>query len=90
MIRAQARPAPTPPWNKGIAPITPESYFSDLVLERGGKVVAPIARSVSGGGGRFTYDFPAFAATASVTLDLVGKANTISCVIAQPVLAQFR
>jgi len=42
------------------------------------------------GGGRFTFDFPAFAATASVTLELVGKTKTLSCLIEQPVLAQFR
>jgi hypothetical protein len=169
-IKALARPAPTPAWNKGILPISPESYynaiecgkqggqdppcvfydtglckntdfalalytpyksvayevwrvvsqkqpppqpnyqqaqqtritvgvtpvrgsantFSDLVLKRGGRTVVPVARTMMDGGGRFTFDFPAFAATGSVTLDLVGKTKTISCLIDQPVLAQFR
>jgi len=169
-IKAQARPAPTPAWNKGILPISPESYynaiecgkqggqdppcvfydtglckngdfalalytpyksvayevwrvvsqkqpppqpnyqqaqqtritvgvtpvkgstnaFSDLALKRGGRTMAPVSRTMMDGGGRFTFDFPAFAATGSVTLDLIGKSQTISCVIDQAVLAQFR
>jgi hypothetical protein len=27
-IKAQARPAPTPPWNKGILPISSENYWN--------------------------------------------------------------
>jgi hypothetical protein len=169
-IKAQARPAPTPAWSKGILPISPESYynaiecgkqggqdppcvffdtglcknsdfalalytpyksvayevwrvvsqkqpapqpnyqqaqqtrvtvgitpvkgstnaFTDLVLKRGGRIVAPVSRTLMDGGGRFTFDFPAFAASGSVTLELVGKAKTQSCLIEAPVLAQFR
>jgi hypothetical protein len=169
-IKAQARSAPTPPWNKGILPISSESYwnavecgkqggenppcvfydtglcknedftlalftpykmvayevwravqqmkpaptpsypqaqqtritvgvtevrgaknaFADLVVKRGGKPVAPVARAVGDAEARYTYDYPAFAATAAVTLDIVGKTRTISCVIEQPVLTQFR
>jgi hypothetical protein len=169
-IIARARPAPTPAWNKGIVPITPESYynaiecgkqggqdppcvfydtglcknndfalamytpyksvayevwrvvsqkqpapqpnyqqaqqtritvgvtpvrgstnpFTDLVLKRGGRTIAPVSRTMMDGGGRFTFDFPAFAPTASVILELTGKTKTISCFIEQPVLAQFR
>ncbi len=169
-IKAQARNAPTPAWNKGIQPISPESYYNaiecgkqggqdppcvfwdtglcanpdftlalytpyksvayevwrvvrekqpppqpnyaeaqrtkvtigvtlgrgstnplaDLVLKRGGRAVTPVARSVNGGGGRFTFDYAAFAATTNVTIDLVGKTKTISCTIAPAVLAQFR
>jgi len=43
-----------------------------------------------GSGGRFTFDFPAFAPTATVTLDLAGRARTHSCTIDRSVLAQFR
>jgi hypothetical protein len=169
-IKAQARSAPTPPWDKGILPISSESYWNavecgkqggenppcvfydtglcknddftlalftpykmvayevwravqqkqppptpsypqaqqtritvgvtqvrgsknvlaDLVLKRGGKPVPPVAKSVGANEARITYDYPAFAATADVTLDLVGKAKTISCVIERSVLAQFR
>ncbi len=169
-IRAVARPAPTPPWTKGILPISPESYynaiecgkqggadppcvfwdtglcknpdfalamytpykmvayevwrvvqqklpppqpnyaeaqrtrltigvtpvrgstnaFATLTLKRGGSAITPVDRSTSGGGGRFTFDYPALASTASVTLDLVGKVKTISCAIDRSVLATFR
>jgi len=169
-IKAQARSAATPAWNKGILPISPESYYNaiecgtqggedppcvffdtglcknddfalalytpykmvayevwrvvrqkqpppkpsyqeaqrtritvgvtpvrgsknpikDLVLKRGGRVVTPVDRSVNESGGRFTFDYPAFAATSDVTLDLVGRARTISCLIERPVLTQLR
>jgi hypothetical protein len=61
-----------------------------LTLERGGHIVAPVDRSLADSGGRFTFDYPAFAATGSVTLHLVGGAKTISCTIDQQVLATFR
>jgi len=169
-IKAQARPAPTPAWTKGILPISRQSYWNavecgkqggedppcvfwdtgicknddfalafytpyksvayevwrvvrqkqppptpsyqeaqrtritigvtrmrgsmntltDLQLKRGGTAVAPIDRSLSDGGGRFTFDYPALAATANLTLDLVGRAKTISCATDKGVLAQFR
>jgi len=60
------------------------------VLKRGGRTIAPVSRTMMDGGGRFTFDFPAFAATANITLEFVGKTKTISCLIEQPVLAQFR
>lgn len=62
----------------------------NLVLKREARVVAPVDRSVSEGGGRLTFDYPAFAATSDVTLDLVGRAKTITCVIERSVLAEFR
>ncbi len=169
-IKAEARPAPTPAWNKGILPISPESYynaiecgkqggqdppcvfwdtgicrnpdfalafytpykavayevwravqqkqpppqpnyaeaqrtrvtigitpvrgssnaFTDLRLTRGARVVAPVDRSLSGGGGRFTFDYPALAATGTVTLELAGAARTLTCTISRQVLTQFR
>jgi len=169
-ITAQARPAPTPSWNKGILPISPESYYNaiecgkqggadppcvfwdtglcknadftltmytpyksvayevwrvvsrkqpapkpnyaeaqrtritmavvpargstnalkDLVLKHGGQTATPVDRSVSEGGGRFTFDYPAFAATSDVTLDLVGQSKTMTCRIPLAVLKTFR
>lgn len=64
--------------------------LTDLVLTRGGEPARPVDRSVSGGGGRATYDYAAWAPTAAVTLDLVGAARTISCIIEPAVLQQFR
>jgi hypothetical protein len=49
-----------------------------------------VDRSVSSDGGRFTFDFPAFAPSADVTLDLIGQSKTISCRIPQAVLRTFR
>jgi len=169
-IKGQARPAPTPPWTKGILPISQESYwnavecgkqggqdppcvfwdtglcknddftlalftpykavayevwnavrqkqtaptpsyqaaqqtritigvtpvrgssnvFSELVLKRGGKAVPHVDRSLTTGGGRYTYDYPALAATGDVTLELVGKSKTITCTIDRAALASFR
>lgn len=169
-IQATARTGATPPWTKGILPISPESYYhaiecgtqggddppcvfwdtglcqnddftlaaysaykqvayevwgavrngqpppqpnfqaarrtrvtisatpvagannplTDLVLSRGGEPARPVDRSVSGGSGRATYDYEAWAPTSTVTLDLVGETRTISCVIEPAVLQQFR
>jgi hypothetical protein len=169
-VKAQARSAPTPPWDKGILPISAESYWNavecgkqgganppcvfwdtgvcknddfalafytayksvayevwrvvqqkqppptpsypeaqrtrvtigvtqvpgaknvlaDLVLKRGGRAATPVDRSLDNGGGRFTFDYPAFAATAPITIDLVGRTRTISCLVTQAVLTTFR
>ena len=67
-----------------------KNALTDFVVKRGGKPVMPMERSLASGGGRFTFDYPAFAPTTNVTLDLVGKERTISCVIATPVLRQLR
>ena len=170
-VRASVRPDSTPPWTKGILPISPESYYhaiecgsqggddppcvfwdtglcenddftlaahsaykqvayevwgtvrngqpapqpdfqaarrtrvtisatpiagannplTDLVLtRRGGEPARPVDRAVSGGAGRATYDYAAWAPTTTVTLDLVGETRTISCIIEPAVLQQFR
>lgn len=169
-IKAQARAAPTPPWDKGILPISAESYWNavecgkqggadppcvfwdtglcknddfalafytaykmvayevwnavrqkqpaptpsypeaqrtritigvtqargsknplkTLVVKRGTRTMATVDQSLSDGGGRFMFDYPAFAATTAVTLDLVGQARTISCLIPQSVLTELR
>jgi hypothetical protein len=173
-IKGQARTAATPPWNKGILPISPESYYNaiecgkqggadppcvfwdtglcknddfvlamytpykqvayevwvavskkqpapqpsypaaqrtrvtigvtqargsknaraDLVIKRGGQSLTSVDRSLSDGGGRFTFDFPAFAVDAakssSVILNLVGREKTLSCTIDAAALRQFR
>jgi hypothetical protein len=64
--------------------------LKDFVLRRGGKAVPPVFRSLENGGGRYTFDYPAFAATAPVTLDMVGQARTISCAIDVATLRSFR
>jgi hypothetical protein len=93
------QPAPQPSYQSaqrtrvtiGVTPVRgSKNAFTDLVLKRGGKTVPTVDRSVTSGNGRFTFDYPAWAPTGSVTLDLVGKARTISCVIPREVLQQFR
>ncbi len=64
--------------------------LKDLLVKRGGQPVAPVDRSLANNGGRFTFDYPAFAATAPVTLDMVGQARTISCAIDAATLRTFR
>lgn len=64
--------------------------LTDFQITRAGKPVMPMERSLAGGGGRFTFDYPAFAPTAPVTLQLVGKARTLSCTVPPAVLRQLR
>jgi hypothetical protein len=61
-----------------------------LVLKHGGTTVKSPTQSLDTGGGSFIFDFAAFAPTAPVTLDMVGKARTISCVLDTAVLARMR
>lgn len=93
------QPAPQPSYQAaqrtrvtiGVTPVRgSKNVFTDLVLKRGGKPVPTVARSVSGGTGQFTFDYPAWAPTRSVTLELVGKSRTVSCVIPTAVLRQLR
>jgi hypothetical protein len=95
----QKQPAPSPNYREaqqtritvGITPVRGSTNaFTDFVLKRGTRVIAPVARSLADGGGRYTFDYAAFAATGSVTLEMVGRTKTLSCVIDQTVLAQFR
>jgi hypothetical protein len=64
--------------------------LSDFVIKRAGKPIAPTERSIAAGGGRFSFDYPAFAPTAPVTLELVGQGRTLSCVIPTTVLRHLR
>ncbi|HJZ74587.1 MAG TPA: hypothetical protein VKE51_22780 [Vicinamibacterales bacterium] len=62
-----------------------------VTLKRGGATVKPVTQSLeSGGGGKFIFDFAAFAATEDVTLELAGRARTVSCAIDRAALASFR
>lgn len=97
-VRAN-KPAPQPSFQAaqrtrvtiGVTPVRGgKNAFTNLVVKRGGKAVPTVDRFVADGAGRFTFDYSAWAPTTSVTLDLVGKARTISCVIPPAVLRQFR
>ena len=93
------QPVPTPSYSEaqrtrvtvGVTPVRGSTnVLKTLTLERGGHVVAPVDRSLADNGGRFTFDYPAFAATGSVTLRLVGSTKTISCTVDRTVLVTFR
>jgi hypothetical protein len=95
----QKKPAPQPSFGAaqrqrvtiGITPVKgAKNVLTDFTVKRGGKPVMTLERSLSGGGGRFTFDYPAFAPTASVTLELSGKERTLSCVLSTTVLRQLR
>lgn len=93
----QGQPAPQPNYQAaqrtrvtiGVEPASGSTnVLTDLILTRAGGPVAPVDRYVSGG--RFTFAYPAWAPTSTVTLELVGETRTISCVIEPAVLQQFR
>jgi len=93
------KPAPQPSYQAaqrtrvtiGISPVAgSKNTLADFVVKRGGKPVQPAVRTVSGGTGNFTFDYAAFAPTATVTLEMIGKARAVSCSIAPEVLRQFR
>jgi hypothetical protein len=92
------KPAPTPSYPAaqqtrvtiGVTARGAKNPLTNLVVRRGTTTVAPVDRSLANGGGRYTFDFPAFAATTAVTLELVGKERTISCAIDQTTLRSFR
>jgi hypothetical protein len=95
----QKKPAPQPDYGQaqrtrvtvGVTPVRgSKNVFKGLVLTRGGKTIAPVDRLLDAGGGKFTYDYAAWAATADVTLEMAGSAQTLRCTIDQTVLAQMR
>jgi hypothetical protein len=64
--------------------------IKDVVVRRGGKTIAPTSHVMERTGGRFTFDFPAFAANGSITIDMVGESRTVSCQVDQSVLSLLR
>ncbi len=67
-----------------------KNTLADFAVKRGDKPAPPMERSFAAGGGRFTFDYPAFAPTSSVTLELIGSQRKLSCVLAPAVLRQMR
>ena len=96
-VVSQKQPPPQPNYAEaqrtritiGVTPVRgSKNAFTDLVLKRGGKPVAPTARELTTR--RFTFDFPAFAPTSSISIDLVGKEQTITCSIDAATLKLMR
>jgi hypothetical protein len=64
--------------------------ISGLVIKRGGKTIEPVARALETTGGKFTFDFAAFAPTSDITIEVAGKSRTRTCTVDQSVLKMFR
>ena len=85
---SQKQEAPTPSFadaqrtriTVGVTPIAAaKNPLTALVIESAAKVVNPATQSLSAGGGRFIFDFAAFAPTEDVQdLNMTGKARTVS------------
>ena len=93
------QPAPTPSYSEaqrtrvtiGVTPAKgSKNAVTGLVIKRGGKTIEPAARAVDAAGGKFTFDFPAVAPTADITIEIAGRARPQSCRVPQAVLATFR
>ncbi len=59
-------------------------------ITRGARVVEPATRMLDAGGGTFIFDFAAVAPTSGITIRMVGRARTQSCVIDRATLARLR
>jgi hypothetical protein len=95
----QHQPAPTPSFSAagrtritvGITPVaTAKNPITSVVIKRGGTVVKPATQSLDNGGGRFIFDFSAFAPTTGITIEMIGSARTRSCTVEPAVLKLFR
>ncbi len=95
---SQKREPPTPSYPEaqrtrvvlGIKARSARNPLTAVTLKRGGAAVAPVSKVIDGSSGNVIFDFPAFAPTATVTLEMVGKASTVSCVLDRSTLARMR
>ncbi|MGE3704677.1 MAG: hypothetical protein AB7I13_05345 [Vicinamibacterales bacterium] len=67
-----------------------KNALAEFVVKRGGKPAVAVDRSLGAGGGRFTFPTETFAATAPITLELVGKERTVTCSIDTATLKRMR
>ena len=96
---SRKRPAPTPSYQSaqktrvviGITPVRgAKNQIASVLVKRGGKTIEADTRTIDGTSGNFIFGFPPFAPTASITLEMVGKARTLSCVLDRAVLSRLR
>lgn len=93
------QPAPTPSYSEAqrtrvtlgvtLAPGS-RNEITGAAVKRGGKTIEAIARALETTGGKFTFDFAAFAPTADITIEVAGKVRTRTCSVERSVLASFR
>jgi hypothetical protein len=75
----------------GITPVKGSTNpITGAAIKRGGCVVKPATQSLDENGGRFIFDFAAFAPTEDITIELTGRARTQSCLVERSVLTLFR
>jgi hypothetical protein len=93
------QPAPTPSYSEAqrtritlgvTAAAGSRNAVTGVVITRGGKTIEPIARALDTSGGKFTFDFTAFAPTADITIEVAGTPRTRTCLVSQRVLTMFR
>ena len=96
---SRKQPAPTPSYvdaqktriTVGVTPARgSKNPIAGVVIRRGGTALKPATQSVDDNGGRFIFDYAAFAPTADITIDFVGRAATQSCSVDRATLARFR
>ena len=96
---SRKRPVPTPNYaaaqqTRVVIGVTPvrgaKNQIDNVLVKRGGKTVEPDTRTIDGTSGNFIFGFPPFAPTASITIDLVGKTRTQSCVLDRTALSRLR
>ena len=95
----RGQPPPTPDYSAagrtritvGIKPAKgANNPITALVIKRGGRTLNPATQSLDEAGGRFIFDYAAFAPTEDITIAMIGRARTVSCSVEKSVLALFR
>lgn len=61
-----------------------------LAIRRGEQTIKPVSQSIETGVGTFIFDFAPFAPTEDISLEMAGKARTVSCAIDKAVLSSMR
>ena len=97
---SQHQPAPTPDYGNaqrtrvtvGVTLVKGSTNaITAVAVKRGGRVVKPATHTIDEiGGGRFIFDFAAFAPTGDITIDLVGRSRTRTCAVDRAVLTTLR
>jgi hypothetical protein len=95
----QNQPAPTPDYAEAqrtrvtiaVKPLhASKNPVVDVQVKRDKKVLQPAARAVTAAEGRFTFDYPVWAPTTDIDLEVVGKVKPMMCHIEKDVLERMR
>jgi len=75
----------------GVTPVAgSKNPITAVSIKRGAAAIKPATQSIDEKGGRFIFDFAAFAPTDDITIELVGRVRTQSCLVEKSILAVFR